>query len=79
MLIQWSEEDQVFMVILPEFHNAKTHGDTYARAVKEGIDLIESFVMWYQQDGRPLPQPIYFDFASLDQERAGAKFIEAGA
>ena len=48
------------MVTLPEFDDAKTHGDTYAEAVKQGKDLIDSFVMWYEQDARSLPKPSLF-------------------
>jgi predicted RNase H-like HicB family nuclease len=62
MLIQWSDEDDVFIVTLPEFDNAKTHGETYASAVKQGQLLIESFVMWKKQDGDPMPAPrVYAD------------------
>ena len=60
MFIQWSEADRVFIVTLPEFDDAKTHGDTYADAVKQGKDLIDSFIMWYAQDGQPLPKPSLF-------------------
>ncbi len=31
MVIQWSDEDQVFVVTLPEFHGAQSHGETYKR------------------------------------------------
>jgi predicted RNase H-like HicB family nuclease len=61
MVIRWSEVDEVFMVRLPEFENALTHGDTYAEAAKNGQELIESFMMWYGQDGKPLPKPFLFD------------------
>src|SRR5689334_16002896 len=43
MLIQWSDEDAVFVVTLPEFGDAHTHGDTYEKAAKQGRLLIESF------------------------------------
>ena len=62
MLIQWSDEDQVFIVTLPEFENARTHGETYEKAARQGRLLIESFIMWYEQDGKPLPAPSLFDF-----------------
>lgn len=57
MLIQWSDIDEAFIVTLPEFRNARTHGETYEEAVKMGRDLIESFFIWYEQDGKPLPKP----------------------
>jgi predicted RNase H-like HicB family nuclease len=61
MLIQWSDEDAVYIVTLPEFGDARTHGETYEKAAKQGRLLIESFVMWYRQDGKPLPEPHKFD------------------
>lgn len=80
MLIQWSQEDQVFMVTLPEFDNARTHGATYEKAVKEGKDLIESCMMWYRQDGRDLPEPSYFDFGSLELgATSSAKLVTSGS
>jgi len=60
MLIRWSEEDHAYIVALPEFDNARTHGFTYEEAAQMGRELIESFVMWYQQDGKPLPNPRLF-------------------
>ena len=66
MLIRWSEEDQKYIVTLPEFGNAKTHGETYEEAAREGSDLIESFLMWKAQDGEPLPKPNLFVFEDED-------------
>ena len=63
-MIQRSDEDEVFIVTLPEFEDAKTHGETYEKAARQGRLLIESFVMWYEQDGKPLPQPHKF---SMDE------------
>ncbi|WIG58444.1 MAG: hypothetical protein OJF49_001190 [Ktedonobacterales bacterium] len=60
MVIEWSDEDQAYIVSIPEFPGDHTHGDTYEEAVKQGKDLIESLIMWTQQDGKPLPQPRLF-------------------
>jgi predicted RNase H-like HicB family nuclease len=62
MVIRWSDEDQTYIVLLPEFDNALTHGDTYEKAAKMGRELIESFIMWRKQDGEPLPVPNKFVF-----------------
>jgi predicted RNase H-like HicB family nuclease len=61
MVIRWSEVDQVYMATLPEFDDAATHGVTYEKAAKQGRLLIESLIMWYEQDGKPLPEPNLFD------------------
>ncbi|HKV84052.1 MAG TPA: type II toxin-antitoxin system HicB family antitoxin [Ktedonobacterales bacterium] len=60
MVIEWSDENQAFMVSVPEFPGNYTHGDTYEEAVKQGKDLIESLIMWTRQDGKPLPLPREF-------------------
>src|SRR5438093_7862525 len=33
MVIQWSDEDEAYIVSLPEFGGCKTHGATYQEAV----------------------------------------------
>jgi antitoxin HicB len=58
MVIQWSDEDQVFIVSLPEFGDlCRTHGETYAQAVKSGQEVLEMLIEDYQAEGRPLPEP----------------------
>ena len=65
MLIRWSDEDQCYIVTLPEFDDATTHGKTYQSAARSGADLIDSFVLWYEQDGKPLPIPEKFAVPEL--------------
>ena len=61
MLIQWSDEDQVFVVTLPEFGPyAQTHGSTYAEAAQQGEDALESLIAVYEEEGRPLPKAAKF-------------------
>ncbi|MGA7732074.1 MAG: type II toxin-antitoxin system HicB family antitoxin [Chloroflexia bacterium] len=60
MLIQWSEEDQVYVVSIPELPGAKTHGYTYEEAARQGQDLIESWVDANIAWGRPVPPPSLF-------------------
>ncbi len=58
MVIQWSDEDQAYVVSLPEFGPyAKTHGSTYEEAARQGQEALESLLEAYQADGRPLPEP----------------------
>jgi predicted RNase H-like HicB family nuclease len=60
MLIQWSDEDQVFVVTLPEFGANKTHGDTYEDAAKNGQQALELLIETYHADGWVLPTPFLF-------------------
>jgi predicted RNase H-like HicB family nuclease len=58
VLIQWSDEDNAYLVTLPEFSaGPQTHGTTYKEAMKHAQELLETFVEFYQEDGRPLPAP----------------------
>lgn len=65
MLIQWSDEDNCFLVGFPDFPGQRwrTHGDTYQEAVQNGIGALESLVMAYEATGEPLPQPKVEQFA----------------
>lgn len=61
MVIQWSEEDQVYLVILPEWADhlfgPVTHGKTYEEAVKNGQEALKLLVETHQAQGWPLPAP----------------------
>ncbi|MGB3636835.1 MAG: type II toxin-antitoxin system HicB family antitoxin [Rivularia sp. (in: cyanobacteria)] len=59
MIIQWSEEDNCFLVCFPDFPGQKwrTHGETYEEAVSNGTEALESLVIAYQETGETLPEP----------------------
>lgn len=50
VVIQWSDEDQAYLVILPEFGpDAQTHGDSYKEAMKHAQEVMEMLVDHYQE------------------------------
>ena len=59
MVIQWSEADQCFLVGFPNFPGQqwRTHEDTYAEAVANGLEALESLVIACEATGDPLPKP----------------------
>ena len=61
MLIEWSEADQSYLVVLPEWSSyvvmPATHGSTYEEAVRDGQEVLEMLVGSALRDGEPLPQP----------------------
>jgi antitoxin HicB len=61
MVIQWSDEDNCFLVALPDFPRQywRTHGDTYEEAVAKGKEAIESLMIAYQANNEPLPEPLF--------------------
>jgi predicted RNase H-like HicB family nuclease len=68
MLIQWSDEDHTYLVTLPEFSDQLTDGKTYKKAVKQGMDLLETFIDIYKEDGKPLPAPNIFSIGGDTKE-----------
>ena len=61
MLIQWSDEDQVYVVSFPEFHGPHTHGSSYEDAARQGTEVIELLCESYEGKGEPFPRPCTFD------------------
>ncbi|MEH2317642.1 type II toxin-antitoxin system HicB family antitoxin [Nostoc sp.] len=60
IVIQWSEEDQCYVVLLPEFTNIMqpcTHGETYEEAFKNAQEVLEMLIESSLADGEPLPEP----------------------
>jgi antitoxin HicB len=59
MVIQWSQEDNCFLVGFPDFPGQqwRTHGETYEKAVTNGIEVLESLVIAYEATGESLPEP----------------------
>ena len=67
MLIQWSDEDQVFVVTLPEFGGCMTHGDSYEDAAKNGREVLELLIESYEAEGCPFPAPLLFTRADEEE------------
>ena len=64
MLIEWSDEDQAYVVSFPEWEQAgligHTHGDTYAEAVHKGEEMLRFLVESAKAEGDPVPEPRRF-------------------
>ena len=59
ILIQWSEEDQCYVVSIPEFTDYSqplTHGETYEEALKNAQEVLEMMI----EDDVSLPVPNLF-------------------
>ena len=59
MIIIWSEEDNCYLVHLPDFpfQQFHTHGNTYEEAAKHGQEVIDSYLEIYREQRKPLPHP----------------------
>lgn len=63
MNIQWDEDDQIFVVTVPELPGCRTHGTTYKEAVEQGQDAIASWVEVARELGRPIQAPQFMKIA----------------
>ncbi|QMS90284.1 type II toxin-antitoxin system HicB family antitoxin [Nostoc edaphicum CCNP1411] len=60
IVIQRSEEDQCYMVLLPEFTDIMqpcTHGETYEDALKNAQEVLEMLIESSLADSETLPEP----------------------
>ncbi|MBE9045616.1 type II toxin-antitoxin system HicB family antitoxin [Pleurocapsales cyanobacterium LEGE 10410] len=58
IVIQWSNEDNCFLVSLPDFADEQqwvTHGETYQEALENAIEVMDILVEIYQEKGKALP------------------------
>jgi len=57
IIIQWSEEDQCYVVSLPEWGEfCHTHGDTYKSALTNAQEVLDLLITSAQEKNEPLPQ-----------------------
>jgi predicted RNase H-like HicB family nuclease len=60
MVIEWSDEDQAYIVSFPEWERAgligHTHGASYAEAVLRGEEMLRFLIESAQADGDPIPE-----------------------
>jgi antitoxin HicB len=76
MLIEWSEEDQIYIVTLPEFGDfCKTHGETYAEAVKNGEEVLEMLLESFEEDHLPVPAQQHYRLEAVQLESAQLEIV----
>jgi predicted RNase H-like HicB family nuclease len=62
VIIQWSEEDQAYVVSLPEWGGCKTHGDSYEEAARNAQEVLEMLI---ESEGEH-PSPKLFKYPGAD-------------
>lgn len=64
IVIEWSEDNQAFVVLLPEWSDQYVmpiaDGATYEEALERGKNALENYIQFAREDGKPLPQPRTF-------------------
>ncbi|HSI32711.1 MAG: type II toxin-antitoxin system HicB family antitoxin [Phycisphaerae bacterium] len=67
VVIQWSEEDQKYVVSLPEWDGCKTHGATYEEAARNAREVLELLIESHDPATEgPLPAPKLFHYPGAD-------------
>lgn len=57
MVLLWSKEDECYVVTLPAWQNARTHGRTLAEATRNARDVLEMLIESATRSGEPVPPP----------------------
>ena len=57
MIIYWSQEDQAFIVEVPELRGCMADGKTYQEAVQNAEIVIQEWIETAQELERQIPQP----------------------
>ena len=57
MIIYWSQEDQAFIVEVPELPGCMADGETYQEAVQNAEVIIQEWIETAQALGREIPKP----------------------
>jgi predicted RNase H-like HicB family nuclease len=57
MIIYWSEEDQFYLVEVPELPGCMADGNSYQDAVKNAEQVIHEWIETAKELGRTIPEP----------------------
>lgn len=61
MVVQWSDDEPLFLVTIPEFVDRVvmpcTHGKTREEAIHNGEEVIEMYLEAWQAEGQSIPEP----------------------
>jgi predicted RNase H-like HicB family nuclease len=61
MIIEWSQEDQLFLVTIPEFSDRVvmpcTYGKTREEAIYNGEEVIAIYLETWETENQSIPKP----------------------
>ena len=55
MVLQWSADDACYVVTLPAWQNARTHGSTPEEAARRGREVLSLLIDSAMRSGEPMP------------------------
>ncbi len=57
LIIYWSEDDDLFVVEVPELPGCMADGETWEEAVANAQQVITEWIETARELGRPIPEP----------------------
>ena len=57
LIVYWSEEDEAFIVEVPELPGCMADGATYQEALANAEVVIQEWIETARELGRPIPEP----------------------
>ncbi len=57
LIVYWSDEDERFIVEVPELPGCMADGSTYEEAIKNVQQVIEEWIETARELGREIPEP----------------------
>lgn len=57
LILYWSEEDESYIVEVPELPGCKADGSTYEEAIEQVQIIIKEWLEIAEQEGRSIPRP----------------------
>lgn len=57
LIIYWSEEDNVFIVEVPELPGCMADGETYEKALEHVQVIIQEWIETALEEGKEIPEP----------------------
>lgn len=61
MFMAWSEEDQAYIISVPELPGCMSDGKTPEEAVANAQIIIQEWIECALEDGDPIPEPSLFN------------------
>ncbi len=57
LVLYWSEEDEAYIVEVPELPGCMADGKTYEEAIKNSLTVIKEWIETAKEIGRDIPKP----------------------
>lgn len=57
LVVYWSQEDQAYLVEVPELPGCMADGPTYQQAVANAERIIAEWIETAKEQGKPIPEP----------------------